>query len=118
MYLCEENWHLLENRKTKYYEVGKGVTKIPITTEEHLTLYPLHTYFRVFGWIYKICYHAVAGHFNWSESKFDVQISKSQRIKNLVEFIKKFINMYKKKLASLLKNRIQQVMVKLPQQVT
>ena len=61
-----------------------GVTKEPITNEEHLTLHPLHSYLRVFGWIYKKCYHAVAGHFNWSESKFE-GISKSQGVNNLIE---------------------------------
>ena len=49
-------WHLLENRKPNDYKVRQGVTKEPITNEEHLTLHPLHSYLRVFGWIYKICY--------------------------------------------------------------
>ena len=82
--ICEEKWHLLENRKPNDYKVRQGVTKEPITNEEHLTLHPLHSYLRVFGWIYKICYHAVAGHFNWSESKFE-GISKSQGVNNLIE---------------------------------
>ena len=75
---------MLENRKPNDYKVRQGVTKEPITNEEHLTLHPLHSYLRVFGWIYKICYHAVAGHFNWSESKF-AGISKSQGVNNLIE---------------------------------
>ena len=75
---------MLENRKPNNYGTRQGVTKEPITNEEHLTLLPLHSYLRVFGWIYKTCYHAVAEHFSWSESKFE-GISKSQGVNNLIK---------------------------------
>ena len=33
--ICEEKWHLLENRKPNDYMVRQGVAKEPITNEEH-----------------------------------------------------------------------------------
>jgi hypothetical protein len=39
---------------------------------------------RCFGWLFKICYHATAGHFSWSEAKLDV----SNRVARSLEFLK------------------------------
>ena len=70
--ICSKNLHLEKNRKKGDYNVRLGVTQEPITTEDHTNLHPLHNVLRCFGWIYKICYHATAGHYSWSEAKLDV----------------------------------------------
>ena len=82
--ICNENLHLPENRKEGDYEVRKGVTQEPITKEDLISLHPLHNLLRCFGWIFKICYHATAGHYSWSEAKLNV----SNRIARALEFLK------------------------------
>ena len=64
--------HLEENRKKEDYDVRKGVTQEPITTEDINNMHPLHNLLRCFGWIFKICYQATAGHLSWSEAKLNV----------------------------------------------
>ena len=70
--ICEKNLHLSKNRKTGDCNVRKGVTQQPITIEDISNLHPLHNILRCFGWIYKICYHATASHYTWSEAKLSV----------------------------------------------
>ena len=70
--ICDQDLHLPENRKTGDYDVRMGVTQQPITTEDISNLHPLHNLLRCFCWIYKICYHATAGHYSWSEAKLSV----------------------------------------------
>ena len=62
----------------------KGVTQEPITTEDHNNSHPLHNLLRCFGWIYKICYHATAGHLDWSEAKLSV----TNRVGRALQFLK------------------------------
>ena len=59
--ICQENMHILENRKTGDYEIRKGVTQQPITIEDITYMHLLHNLLRCFDWLYKICYHATAG---------------------------------------------------------
>ena len=47
-------------------------------------MHPLHNLLRCFGWIFKICYHATAGHLKWSEAKLDV----SNRVAQALAFLK------------------------------
>ena len=47
-------------------------------------LHPLHNLLRYFGWIFKICYHATAAHYSWSEAKLSV----SNRVRRALEFLK------------------------------
>ena len=82
--ICNENLHLPENRKKGDYEVRKGVTQEPITKEDLISLHPLHNLLRCFGWIFRICYHATAGHYSWSEAKLNV----SNRVARALEFLK------------------------------
>lgn len=63
--ICEQDLH----RASGDYEKRKGVTQEPITTEDMNNLHPLHKLLRCFGWLFKICYHATAGHLSWSEAK-------------------------------------------------
>ena len=65
---CETEVHHKENRKTGDYQVRKGVTQDPITTEDMNNLHPLHNLLRCFGWIFKICYHATTAYHSWSEA--------------------------------------------------
>ena len=83
--ICEQELHLEKNRKKGDYDTRKGVTQEPITKEDINNLHPLHNLLRCFGWIFKICYHATAGHFSWSEAKLDV----SNRISRALQFLKK-----------------------------
>ena len=83
MEICDQDLHLVINRKKGDYKIRKGVTQIPITKENHNTIHPLHCILRCFGWIYKICYHAVAGHLTWSEAK----VSVSNRTGRALEFL-------------------------------
>ena len=82
--ICNKDLHLQEQRRVGDYDVRKGVTQEPITTEDMNTLHPLHNLLRCFGWLFKICYHATAGHFSWSEAKLDV----SNRVAHALEFLK------------------------------
>ena len=82
--ICEKDMHLEENRKKEDYDVRKGVTQLPITTEDINNMHPLHNLLRCFGWIFKICYHAIAGHLSWSEAKLNV----SNRVARALEFLK------------------------------
>lgn len=82
--ICEKELHLDRNRKVGDYAVRKGVTQDPITTEDINNLHPLHNLLRCFGWIFKICYHATAGHLSWSEAKLDV----SNRVARALLFLK------------------------------
>ena len=82
--ICQENMHILENRKTGDYEIRKGVTQQPITIEDITYMHPLHNLLRCFDWLYKICYHATAGHFNWSEAKLSV----TNRVGRTLQFLK------------------------------
>ena len=52
--------------------IGKDVTQEPMTTENINNFHPLHNLPICFGWIFKICYHATAGHYSWSEAKLSV----------------------------------------------
>ena len=70
--ICEKNLHLEKNRRPGDYEERMGVTQQPITVEDISNLHPLHNVLRSFGWLYKICYHATAGHLKWSEIRLDV----------------------------------------------
>ena len=56
--ICEQEVHLEGNRKTGDY----GERNIN-------SMHPLHNLLRCFGWIFKICCHATAGHLSWSEGK-------------------------------------------------
>lgn len=82
--ICEQELHLEGNRKTGDYGERKGVTQEPITTEDINNMHPLHNLLRCFGWIFKICYHATAGHLSWSEGKLDV----SNRVARALQFLK------------------------------
>ena len=82
--ICKENIHLIENRRKGDYDVRKGVTHEPITTEDMNSLHPLHNLLRCFGWLFKICYHATAGHLSLSEAKLDV----SNKVARALEFLK------------------------------
>ena len=82
--LCEKGVHRLENRKVGDYDDRKGITQDPITIEDINNLHPLHNLLRCFGWIFKICYHATAAHYSWSEAKLNV----SNRIARALEFLK------------------------------
>ena len=82
--ICENNLHLEENRKKEDYDVRRGVTQEPITTEDINNMHPLHNLLRCFGWIFKICYHATAGHLSRSEAKLNL----SNREARAVEFLK------------------------------
>jgi len=82
--ICEKDLHLEQNRSTGDYEVRIGVTQEPITTEDMNNLHPLHNLLRCFGWLYKICYHATAGHLSWSEAKLNV----NNRVSRALVFIK------------------------------
>ena len=82
--ICEEELHLENNRKKGDYDVRKGVTQEPITTEDINNMHPLHNLLRCFGWLFKICYHATAGHLKWSEAKLDV----SNRVAQALAFLK------------------------------
>ena len=82
--ICQENMHILENRKTGDYEIRKGVTQQPITIEDITYMHPLHNLLRCFDWLYEICYHATAGHFNWSEAKLSV----TNRVGRTLQFLK------------------------------
>ena len=82
--ICENQLHLEENRKTGDYDTRKGVTQEPITSENINNMHPLHNLLRCFGWIFKICYHATAGHLKWSEAKLDV----SNRVAQALAFLK------------------------------
>ena len=82
--ICENELHLEQNRKKGDYDTRKGVTEEPITTEDINNMHPLHNLLRCFGWIFKICYHATAGHLKWSEAKLDV----SNRVAQALAFLK------------------------------
>ena len=82
--ICETGIHRPENRKTGDYDDRKGVTQDPITIEDINNLHPLHNLLRSFGWIFKICYHATAAHYSWSEAKLNV----SHRVSRALEFLK------------------------------
>ena len=82
--ICENELHLEQNRKKGDYDTRKGVTQEPITTEDINNMHPLHNLLRCFGWIFKICYHATAGHLKWSEAKLDV----SNRVTQALAFLK------------------------------
>ena len=82
--ICENELHLEQNRKKGDYDTRKGVTQEPITTEDINNMHPLHNLLRCFGWIFKICYHATAGHLKWSEAKLDV----SNRVAQALAFLK------------------------------
>ena len=82
--ICEKELQLEKNRKTGDYATRKGVTQVPITTENINTIHPLHNLLRCFGWLFKICYHATAGHLSWSEAKLDV----SNRVAQALAFLK------------------------------
>ena len=69
--IFDENFPLSANRRKGDYGSRTAVTQVSITTEDNLTLYPLKSYLRVARWIYKICYHPVAGYMNWTEAKQD-----------------------------------------------
>ena len=82
--ICETGIHRLENRKAGDYEERQGITQDPITIEDINNLHPLHNLLRCFGWIFKICYHATAAHYSWSEAKMNV----SNRIARALDFLK------------------------------
>ena len=82
--ICEQDLHLEGNRKKGDYDVRKGVTQEPITTEDINNIHPLHNLLRCFGWLFKICCHATAGHLSWSEAKLDV----SNRVAQALQFLK------------------------------
>ena len=81
--IYEKGLHLEENRKKGDYQVRKGITQIPITTENIKNIHPLHNILRVFTWLWKICYHATAGHLSWSEAKLEV----SHRVARSLDFL-------------------------------
>lgn len=82
--ICQNEFHLEKNRRKGDYGVRMGVTDVPITKENLNTLHPLHNLLRAFDWIYKICYHATAGHLSWSEGK----LSSENRSSRALQFLK------------------------------
>ena len=72
------------NRKDGDYRIIIRVRQVPITIEDHLTLHSLLGYVRLFGWSNKICYHAVAGHMNWSQANQD----ESNKTSHALELLK------------------------------
>ena len=82
--ICEQDLHLEENLQKEDYETRKGVTQEPITTEDINYLHPLHSLLSCFGWLFKICYHATAGHLKWSEAKLDFE----NRVGRTAHFLK------------------------------
>ena len=82
--ICESQLHLEENRRKGDYDILKDVAQEPITSENINNMYPLHNLLHCFGWLFKICYHATAGHLKWSEAKLDV----SNRVAQALAFLK------------------------------
>ena len=76
--------HLEENQRKGDYDILKVVAQEPITSENINNMYPLHNLLHCFGWLFKICYHATAGHLKWSEAKLDV----SNRVAQALAFLK------------------------------
>ena len=75
--------HLEKNSKAGDYGTRMGVTQKPISIKDISNLHPLHNVLRSFGWLYKICYHATAGHLKWSEARLDVGNRVGQSVKFL-----------------------------------
>ena len=79
--ICEKNLHLEENRKKEDYDIRKGETQVPITTEDINNMHPLHNLLRCFGWIFKR--PATAGHLSWSRGRHEYRNSVLEYIRVL-----------------------------------
>ena len=97
--ICNQGLHEPENRKKGDNAVRKGVTQTPITTEELLSLSPLHLYLRCYNWCLRLCYHATAGCLSWQESKASTDM--------------KLINEAKLKIQGILKEKTGLLMISL-----